>query len=209
MMRLSSQVKFCFQECQFHPEVTCTILNLNETQKSSLPRILVVSMWLLQKVLARSTLIFHTPALSGFSWTRKVRDLFLCLFQPGCSGEAKFVPLGSSPKANLGHSGTVTGALLVPSLDSTGAFWLSLHTCSILTLHTCSITFQGVMPVLTRISNSSLMNPLVQLYQMWLGNQIVPVGLGGLWCPKCQHTPKAVTHRYGAFLPQAYLAWFH
>lgn len=80
MMRLSSQVKFCFQKCQFHPDVTCTYsLSLNEIQKSSLPRILVVNIWVLQKVLARLTLIFHIPALSGFSWAGKVRSCF-CAF---------------------------------------------------------------------------------------------------------------------------------
>lgn len=105
---------------------------------------------------------------------------------------AKSVPLGSSPKVKPAR-GTVAGALLAPSLDFI-AFWLPLHTCS--------GTLWGVMPVVIRISNSSLLNLLVQLCQIWLGNQIVPVGLWGLWCPECQLTPEAATHRHGAFLPQ-------
>lgn len=162
MMRLFSQVKFCFQKCQFLPEVTYAILSLNETQKSSLPRILVVKVWVLQKVLSRLTLIFHIPALSGFSWTRKVRGCF-CAFSS--LWESQVCAFGKFTQSKP-VSGTETGALLAPLLDLS-AFWLSLI---------CSRTLQGVMSVVTRISNSLLMNTLLQLCHIWLGNQIVPVG---------------------------------
>lgn len=118
MMRLFSQVKFCFQECQFHPEVTCAILCVNETQKSSLPRIFIVNVWVLQKVLARLTLIFHISggfqalSLAELGRWESVSVPFPALLFWG----AKPVPLGSSAKVKPG-SGTEAGALLAPSLD--------------------------------------------------------------------------------------------
>lgn len=165
MMRLFSQVKFCFQKCQFRPEVTYTILSLNETQKSSLPRILVVKVWVLQKVLSRLTLIFHIPALSGFSWTRKVRGCFCAFSSLAVLGEPSLCLWEVTQSKPV--SGTEPGALLAPSLDLS-AFWLPFLICS--------RTLQGVMSVVTRIGNSLLMNTLLQLCHIWLGNQIVPVG---------------------------------